>query len=37
MAYQTPDSKKEEFRKCALGVPRCCGAFTPSTRLVSIF
>ena len=21
---------------CDLGVPRCCGAFTPSTRLVSI-
>ena len=21
---------------CALGVPRCCGAVTPSTRLVSI-
>ena len=24
------------FEKCDLGVPRCCGAFTPSTRLVSI-
>ena len=22
---------------CARGVPRCCGAFTPSMRLVSIF
>jgi hypothetical protein len=22
--------------KCNLGVPRCCGAFTPSMRLVSI-
>ncbi len=22
--------------RCDLGVPRCCGAFTPSTRLVSI-
>ena len=21
---------------CDLGVPRCCGAFTPSTRLVSM-
>jgi hypothetical protein len=26
----------EPFRRCDLGVPRCCGAFTPSTRLVSI-
>ena len=24
------------FEKCDLGVPRCCGAFTASTRLVSI-
>ena len=23
-------------QRCDLGVPRCCGAFTPSTRLVSI-
>ena len=22
-------------KRCDLGVPRCCGAFTPSTRLVS--
>ena len=25
-----------EILECDLGVPRCCGAFTPSTRLVSI-
>ena len=23
-------------RRCDLGVPQCCGAFTPTTRLVSI-
>ena len=31
--------EKDEFKvftMCDLGVPRCCGAFTPSTRLVSI-
>ena len=32
------DQEKEKLaeQKRALGVPRCCGAFTPSTRLVSI-
>ena len=31
--------EKDEFKvftMCDLGVPRCCGAFAPSTRLVSI-
>ena len=28
--------KKEIRERCDLGVPRCCGAFTPSTRLASI-
>ncbi len=44
---QKERAKKKEYRKildeqmvikqskCDLGVPRCCGAFTPSTRLVS--
>ena len=32
------DQEKEKLaeQKRDLGVPRCCGAFTPSTRLVSI-
>jgi hypothetical protein len=25
----------DEARRHDLGVPRCCGAFTPSTRVVS--
>ena len=28
--------KDEVNKQVDLGVPRCCGAFTPSTRLVSI-
>ena len=31
--------EKDEFKvftMCDLGVPSCCGVFTPSTRLVSI-
>ena len=30
-------SKEIPMTKVDLGVRRCCGAFTPSTRLVSIF
>ena len=26
---------KDDLRRCDLGVPRCCGAFTPSPRVVS--
>ena len=29
------NDKEAKFDSCDLGVPRCCGAFTPSTRVVS--
>ena len=28
------NDKEAKFDSCDLGVPRCCGAFTPSTRVV---
>ena len=31
-----PEAKNAYFIRCDLGVPRCCGAFTPSRRLVCI-
>ena len=33
---QSPDLDFPESLPSDLGVPRCCGAFTPSTRLVPI-
>ena len=32
----TLERDEDVLDTCDLGVPRCCGAFTPSTRLVSI-
>ena len=29
------DKSPKSGKRCDLGVPRCCGAFTPSTRVVS--
>jgi hypothetical protein len=31
-----PEAKNAYFIRRVRGVPRCCGAFTPSTRLVSV-
>ena len=33
---QEIEKKSDGLVSCDLGVPRCCGAFTPSTRLASI-
>ena len=34
--YPQPQEVNRRLGQCDLGVPRFCGAFTPSTRLVSI-
>ena len=33
--YMYKEGVKDQLDKSDLGVPRCCGAFTPSTRVVS--